>query len=78
MYYYNIHDIIKVKSEINLQELEYFSSKEFSDPDITLLIRSFSKDSDMSKFRATRKLMTDNFESGGSQYTIKYTEHFGS
>ena len=78
MYYYNIHDIIKIKSEINLQELEYFSSKEFDDSDITLMIRSFSKDPDMSKFRATRKLMTDNFESGGSSYTIKYTEHFGS
>lgn len=78
MYYYNIHNIIKIKSEINLQELEYFSSKDFGDPDITLTIRSFSKDPDMSKFRATRKLMTDNFESGDSPYTIKYTEHFGS
>ena len=78
MYYYNIHDIIKIKSEINLQELEYFSSKDFDDSDITLMIRSFSKDPVMSKFRATRKLMTDNFESGGSSYTIKYTEHFGS
>ena len=78
MYYYNIHNIIKIKSEINLQELEYFSSKDFGDPDITLTIRSFSKDPDMSKFRATRKLMTDNFESGDSPYNIKYTEHFGS
>jgi dolichol-phosphate mannosyltransferase len=78
LYYYNVHDIIRIKSEINLQELEYFASNEFGDPDITLMIRSFSKDHDMSKFRATRKLMTDNFESGGSQYTIKYTEHFGS
>ena len=78
MYYYNIHGIIKIKSQINLQELEYFSTKEFDGPDITLMIRSFSNDHDMSKFRATRKLMTNNFESGGSQYTIKYTEHFGS
>ena len=78
MYYYNIHDIIKIKSEINLQELEYFSSKEFEGSDVTLMISSFSKDSDMSKFRATRKLITNNFESGSSHYTIKYTEHFGS
>lgn len=78
MYYYNIHGIIKIKSQINLQELEYFFTKEFDDPDITLMIRSFSNDHDMSKFRATRKLMTNNFESGDSQYTIKYTEHFGS
>ena len=78
MYYYNIHDIIKVKTEIKLQELEYFVSKEFEDPDIMLIIRSFSKDPDMSKFRATRKLITDNFESQSSRYTIKYTEHFGS
>ncbi len=78
MYYYNIHDIIKVKSEITLQELEYFVSKEFEDPDIMLIIRSFSKDPDMSKFRVSRKLITDNFDSQRSQYTIKYTELFGS
>jgi hypothetical protein len=62
LYYYNIHDIIKVKTEIKLQELEYFISKEFEDPDIILILRSFSKDPDMSKFRATRKLIINNLD----------------
>lgn len=77
MYYYNIHDIIKLKSEINLQELEYFVSKEFTEPDITLSVNSFSRDPDMSKMRTKRKLIAKNFESGSKSYEIKYTEHFG-
>lgn len=77
MYYYNIHDIIKLKSEINLQELEYFTSKEFSEPDITLSVNSFSRDPDMSKMRTKRKLIAKDFGSGSKSYEIKYTEHFG-
>lgn len=77
MHYYNIHDIIKVKSEIDLQELEYFKSKEFIDPDITLSVTSFSTDPDMAKLRTKRKLITDNRQDGSVSYDIKYTEHFG-
>ncbi|HEX5186416.1 MAG TPA: hypothetical protein VFV86_05955 [Nitrososphaeraceae archaeon] len=58
--------------------MEYFDSKDFEDPDILLTVRSFSKDPDMSKFRVTRKLITDKYDSQESKYTIKYTEHFGS
>ncbi|HEX7817875.1 MAG TPA: hypothetical protein VF419_00720 [Nitrososphaeraceae archaeon] len=77
MYYYNIHEIIKVQSEISLQELEYFASNEFKDPDIILSVKSFFGDADMSKIRTKRKLIAKDFESGSSSYVIKYTEHFG-
>ena len=78
MHYYNIHNIIKINSEVYLQELEYFNSEKIDQPDITLNVKSFSNDSDMSKFRSERKLITVNFPPENSSYTIKYTEHFGS
>ncbi|MGD1837334.1 MAG: hypothetical protein ACPKPY_04665 [Nitrososphaeraceae archaeon] len=78
MYYYNIHDIIKINSNVYLQELEYFNTEKIHEPDITLDVKSFSDDPDMSKFRSGRKLITENFPPENSSYTIKYTEHFGS
>ena len=78
MYYYNIHDIIKINSGVYLQELEYFDTKEIRDPDITLNVESFSDDPVMSKFRSGRKLITENYPPENSSYTIKYTEHFGT
>ena len=78
MHYYNIHNIIKINSEVYLQELEYFNSEKIDQPDITLNVKSFSNDPDMSKLRSKRKLITVNFPPENSSYTIKYTEHFGS
>jgi len=78
LYYYNIHDIIKVRSQIDLQELEYFETKEVNDPDITLTVTSFSTDPDMTKLRTKRKLITGALKDEKISYDIKYTEHFGT
>ena len=71
MYYYNIHGIVKVKSEVSLYELEYFASDEFADADIVLDV----KDSITSGIQFKRTLTP---EPHPDYYKVKYSEHFGS
>lgn len=71
MYYYNIHGIVKVKSEVSLYELEYFASDEFADADIVLNV----KDSITSGIHFKRTLTP---EPNPDYYKVKYSEHFGS
>ena len=71
MYYYNIHDIIKVESDVILYELEYFTSKEFNNSD--LVVRTV--DSLQGGLRFTRKIIEHR---SNNSHKILYTEHFGS
>lgn len=71
MYYYNIHDIIKVKSDVILYELEYFTSQEFNDPNLNIR----TVDSLQGGLRFTRKIIEDK---SNNSHKILYTEHFGS
>ncbi|MFN2434764.1 MAG: hypothetical protein ABR515_05265 [Nitrososphaeraceae archaeon] len=71
MYYYNIHDIIRVESDVILHELEYFKSKEFEKSDLSIR----TCDSLQGGLRFTRKIIEDRSE---NSYKILYTEHFGS
>ena len=69
-YYYKIHDIVSVKSEIPLFELEYFACKKLDDPD--MIIKRENKIA--SGFRLRRSIIDDEYLSSN---TIKYSEHFG-
>ena len=71
MYYYNIHDIIKVESDVILYELEYFTTKEFNDADLSIR----TADSLQGGLRFTRKIIEDR---SNNSHKILYTEHFGS
>ncbi len=71
MYYYNIHDIIKVQSDVVLYELEYFKSEVFENPD--LAVRTL--DSLPGGLRISRKIIEDR---STNSHKILYTEHFGS
>jgi dolichol-phosphate mannosyltransferase len=71
LYYYNIHDIIRVESDVILYELEYFKSKEFEKSDLSIR----TCDSLQGGLRFTRKIIEDRSE---NSYKILYTEHFGS
>lgn len=71
MYYYNIHDIIRVESDVILHELEYFKSKEFEKSDLSIKISA----SLQGGLRFTRKIIEDRSE---NSHKILYTEHFGS
>jgi dolichol-phosphate mannosyltransferase len=71
LYYYNIHDIIKVQSDVILYELEYFKSREFENPELS--IRTL--DSLPGGLRFNRKIIED---SSTNSHKILYTEHLGS
>jgi len=71
LYYYNIHDIIKVESDVILYELEYFTTKEFNDADLSIR----TADSLQGGLRFTRKIIEDR---SNNSHKILYTEHFGS
>jgi dolichol-phosphate mannosyltransferase len=71
LYYYNIHDIIKVQSDVILYELEYFKSREFENPELS--IRTL--DSLAGGLRFSRKIMEDR---STNSHKILYTEHLGS
>lgn len=71
MYYYNIHDIIRVESDVILYELEYFKSKEFEKSDLSIK----TSDSLKGGLRFTRKIIQDR---SNNSHKILYTEHFGS
>ena len=70
LYCYNIHDIVKVKSEVSLYELEYFSSNEFADADLVINV----KDSIASGIHFKRTLIPDL---SPEYHKVKYSEHFG-
>lgn len=69
-YYYKIHDIVKVQSEIPLFELEYFACDKLDEPD--MIIKRGGKI--VSRFRLKRSLIDDEYSSSN---TIKYSEHLG-
>lgn len=71
MYYYNIHDIIKVQSDVVLYELEYFKSEVFENPDLTVR----TMDSLPGGLRFSRKIIEDR---SADSHKILYTEHLGS
>lgn len=71
MYYYNLHDIIKVESDVILYELEYFASNEFNNPNL----RVRTVDSLQGGIRFARKIMEDR---SNNSHKILYTEHLGS
>jgi hypothetical protein len=71
LYYYNIHDIIRVESDVILYELEYFKSKEFKKTDLSIK----TSDSLKGGLRFTRKIIEDR---SNNSHKILYTEHFGS
>ena len=73
MYYYNIHNIVKVKSEVSLYELEYFASNDFVTDDADIVINI--KDSITSGIHFKRTLIP---ESHHNFHKVKYSEHFGS
>ena len=68
---YNIHDIVKVKSEIPLFELEYFECKKLDDPD--MIVKKMKKNKLGLRFR--RSIIDDEYLSSN---IIMYSEHFGS
>jgi len=70
-FYYTIHDIIKIKSEISLFELEYFECKKLDEPD--MIVKKRNKIIPGWRFR--RSVIDDEYLSSNK---IKYSEHFGS
>ena len=68
--YYNIHDIIKIQSEIPLFELEYFQCDKTPEPDMIIKKKSVIT----KKLKFGRTLFDDEFNSNKK---IKYSEHFG-
>lgn len=69
-YYYKIHNIISIKSEIPLFELEYFACDKFDDSDMIIKRESKIK----SGFSFRRSVIDDEYAYSN---TIKYSEHFG-
>ena len=70
MYYYNIHNILKIKSDVILYELEYFRSGESENPDLIVTVSKFE-----GGLQLKRKMI--RFDSHGT-HTARYSEHFGS
>ncbi|TLX92041.1 MAG: hypothetical protein E6K94_02085 [Thaumarchaeota archaeon] len=71
MHYYNIHDIIRVQSDVLLYELDYFKSKEFANRDLSVK----TSNSFAGGLRFTRKIIEDRSSNSNK---ILYTEQFGS
>lgn len=73
MYYYNVHSILKVCSEVKLIELEYFRCQEilYEDTDLAIIaVKSLNR-----KFNFRRKMIVD--DESRHLNIIRYTEHFG-
>ncbi len=78
MFNYNIHNIIKVQSDLILHELTYFETSQIKDPDIILKVKSIFTDKDFIKFNSTRKLLKkDSNLDKDETKEVKYSEHFG-
>ncbi len=72
MHHYNIHDIIRVSSEVDLFELEYFRHNDSSiESDMTVTI----SDSIVPMTAMHRKILVDE---NPDSVKIRYTEHFGT
>ncbi len=71
MYYYNIHDIIRIQSEVILYELQYFASESFDSPDLCVNVSQSIPGGIATSRRITKPKPWD------SSY-IAYSEHFGS
>ncbi len=71
MFYYNIHNIVTIRSEVILYELEYFlSSEPIHETDLTVYV---SKSISMSPGLERKIIMEQKFDS----INVKYSEHFG-
>ena len=72
MYNYNIHDIVKVSSEVSLYELEFFACSSYSgSPDMVIKV----SDSIFPKHIFKRRMSEE--ESSEGSVKIKYTEQTG-
>jgi dolichol-phosphate mannosyltransferase len=71
LYYYNIHDIVRIQSEVLLYELEYFASESFDSPDLAVKVSS----SIPGGIALTRNITKP--KPWDPSY-ITYSEHFGS
>lgn len=73
MYYYSIHNIVKISSEVRLFELDFFSCPFFTDqPDMIIRVSGSIFPNHVFK----RKIFEDN-SSDGSHKKIRYTEQTG-
>jgi hypothetical protein len=72
-YYYNIHGIVKILSEVILYELEYFDSKPFPSRDADVVIKNVEYLTRMPHVR--RKIIVNELE---QRTKLTYTEHLGS
>lgn len=77
LFNYNIHNIIKVQSEIVLHELTYFETPSIKGPDIVLKIKPIFTDKDFIKFNSKRKLLKKDINKNKKIKEVKYSEHFG-
>jgi dolichol-phosphate mannosyltransferase len=73
-YCYNIHDIVRIKSEVQLYELEYFACEEFSDNIADMMI-IVANDMSLGGIHLKKKLIGDK---SANSFQIKYAEHLGS
>jgi hypothetical protein len=73
-YCYNIHDIVRIKSEVQLYELEYFACEEFSDNIVDMMI-IVANDMSLGGIHLKKKLIGDK---SANSFQIKYAEHLGS
>lgn len=75
MHYYNIHNIVKISSEVQLYELEYFASQELPDSYADIIVRKDNNIPISSRVRLRRKLA---IEESGDHKRVVYSEHLGS
>jgi dolichol-phosphate mannosyltransferase len=71
-HFYNIHDIIRVLSEVVLHELEYFACKPFLLEDADMVVKEVSSIS--KALSLYRKVIVNQ---SAQQTKLMYTEHFG-
>jgi dolichol-phosphate mannosyltransferase len=72
-YCYNIHDIVRIKSDVQLYELEYFACEEFSD-NIADMVVIVSSNMPLRGIHLKKKLVGNKSH---SSFQIKYAEHLG-
>lgn len=71
-HYYNIHNIVKVESDVLLYELEYFRAPSVDRPDLNINVKEGITSGVHVKNQLTFK------QSQNQSYTISYSEQFGS
>jgi dolichol-phosphate mannosyltransferase len=70
-HYYNIHNIVKVESDVLLYELEYFRASAVDKPDLNISV----KEAITSGIHFKNQLKLHPFHN--HSYTVSYSEHFG-